>query len=55
MLSSCSGTCRLVLRLHSDALNAKKMFWETLLHNSVPFDTLAKTVALVDQTVSAML
>jgi hypothetical protein len=48
-----AAACRLVLRLHMDALIAKRTFWETLLHNNVTFDKLARATARIDSTVKA--
>ncbi|KAL6757143.1 hypothetical protein V8C86DRAFT_1716601 [Haematococcus lacustris] len=44
---------RLAVKLHTDALLAKRTFWETLLHANVTFDKLSNAVARIESTVRA--
>ncbi len=39
------------MRLHNDALAAKKSFWEILLRSNIDFNTVAEAVATIDETV----
>ena len=41
------------MRLHMDALLAKRGFWETLMHNNITFDKLAKAVQQIETSVRA--
>jgi hypothetical protein len=44
---------RVTVRVHMEALVAKRTFWETLLHNNVTFDKLADAVESIEKTVKA--
>ncbi len=44
---------RVTVRMHMDALLAKRAFWETLLRNNVTFDLLADAVKDIEKTVKA--
>ncbi len=41
------------MRLHTDALLARRTVWESLLHSTVKFNRLADAVERIDQTVKA--
>jgi hypothetical protein len=43
--------CSLALKVHRDALLAMRSFWETLMHNQVPFRTLARCIKNMDVTI----
>lgn len=53
LLTSLQRNFRLALRLHMDALIAKRLFWECLLHNNVTFARLSNAVARIESTVRA--
>ncbi|KAJ9529670.1 hypothetical protein QJQ45_014402 [Haematococcus lacustris] len=45
--------CRLAIMLHTEALLAKRTFWEALLHQTVTFDRVSRAVARIEVSVRA--
>jgi hypothetical protein len=39
------------VKVHKDALLAMRAFWEALMHNTVPFRTLAACIKNMDVTI----
>jgi hypothetical protein len=39
------------VKVHRDALLAMRAFWETLMHNQVPFRTLARCIKHMDVSI----
>jgi hypothetical protein len=45
------AACSLALKVHREALLAMRGFWETLMHNQVPFRTLARCIKTMDVSI----